>query len=178
MMRKGILALLACLFATPAFADAEADALAHSKAFERALNARDVKAALALYADDARVIFPGQGEEATGKAEIEKLLADVMAAFEGAQTTLQTQKVVPLADAYTGIVGRWQIVFREPDGSTQTVFLRSSEVIKKDGERTLYVIDHDSIGVPPAEETVVEVEDAEAEPEPAPTPEVTPWRAP
>jgi ketosteroid isomerase-like protein len=150
--KVGAWALLVTLVATPALADPAAEATAHSKAFERAMNARDVQAALALYADDARVIFPGQGEEATGKAAIEKLLANVMAAFEGATTTLESQQVVPLAGGYTAVVGRWRIVFREPDGSTQTVHLRSSEVIRKDGERTLYVVDHDSLGVPPAEE--------------------------
>ncbi len=145
------LACLAALGPSLARAVTEADATAQSKAFERAMNAKDVKALAALYADDARVIFPGQGEEATGKAEIERLLTNTVEAFEGAQTTLASQTVVPLAGDFTGIVGRWVIVFNEPDGSAHTVHLRTSQVIKKDGERTLYVIDHQSIGVLPTE---------------------------
>jgi ketosteroid isomerase-like protein len=142
----------AALGADPARADAEADAMAQSKAFERAMNAKDVKALVALYADDARVIFPGQGEEATGKAEVERLLTETVEAFEGAQTTLASQTVVPLAGDTIGIVGRWVLVFKEPDGSAHTVHLRTSQVIKKDGDRTLYVIDHQSIGVLPTAE--------------------------
>jgi ketosteroid isomerase-like protein len=149
-----VLGSLACLALGPApvRADAAADATAQSKAFERAMNAKDVQGLLALYADDARVTFPGQGEEATGKAEIERLLTDTVEAFQGAQTTLASQTAVPLAGDYTGIVGRWVIVFKEPDGSAHTVHLRTSQVIKQDGERTLYVIDHQSIGVQPTED--------------------------
>jgi ketosteroid isomerase-like protein len=142
------------LAASPSAARAvtEAEAMAQSKAFERAMNAKDVKALAVLYADEARVIFPGQGEEATGQADIERLLTETVEAFEGAQTTLASQKVVPLAGDFTGVVGRWVIVFKEPDGSAHTVHLRTSQVLKKDGDRTLYVLDHQSIGVQPADE--------------------------
>ena len=68
MKRLGLFVLL-CLISVPALADPTSDAKAHSEAFERAANARDTKAVMALYADGARVIWPGQGEEATGKAE-------------------------------------------------------------------------------------------------------------
>ena len=73
MIRSIVLALLLAV-ASAASGDPQADGRAHADAFGRAMNAGDVKAALALYADDARVIFPGQGEEARGKVEIEKLL--------------------------------------------------------------------------------------------------------
>lgn len=145
-------ACLAVVGASPASAVSEADATAQSKAFERAMNAKDVKALVALYADDARVIFPGQGEEATGKVDIERLLTETIASFEGAQTTLASQTVMPLAGDYAGVVGRWVIVFKEEDGSAHTVHLRTSQVLKKDGERTLYVMDHQSIGVQAADE--------------------------
>src|SRR5690606_5975143 len=105
-------------------ADVADDAQAHSKAFERAMNARDVAAARALYADDARVIFPGQGEEATGKTAVERLLRDVFAAFEGATTTLVSQNAIPLSDGLIGVVGHWRITFRDPDGGSQTVDVR------------------------------------------------------
>jgi ketosteroid isomerase-like protein len=148
MMRIWVGPAIACLASTPALADAEADALAHSKAFERAMSAADVRAAVALYSDDARVVFPGQGEEATGKAAIEKLLAETVDGLAGAPMRLESQKVIPLSGDYTAILGHWRIDFREPDGSTQTVRLRSSEVIRKDGDRSVYVVDHKSVGIP------------------------------
>ena len=147
----GAFVSLGVLLPGPVRADASSDAMAQSKAFERAMNEKDVKALVALYADDARVVFPGQGEEASGKAEIERLLTDTVAAFEGAQTTLASQTAIPLAGDYTGVVGRWVIVFKEADGTAHTVHLRTSQVIKKEGDRTLYVIDHQSIGVVPVE---------------------------
>ena len=74
MKTFGFLVVL-CFLTVPAFADPTSDAKAHSAAFEKAANARDTKAVLALYADDAVVIWPGQGEEAGGKAEIEKMVS-------------------------------------------------------------------------------------------------------
>src|SRR5262249_60588324 len=63
MKRSSIVSLL-CLLAAPAFAAPADDALAHSKAFERPANARDPKAILTLYADDAHVVWPGKGDKA------------------------------------------------------------------------------------------------------------------
>jgi len=59
------------------FADATAEAKAHDEAFAKARGAGDVKAVVALYTDDAFVIWPGVGEEARRKAAIEKLATDL-----------------------------------------------------------------------------------------------------
>ena len=50
------LLVITLLTTTPLLADATSDARAHSDAFARAFAARDAKAMLALYADDARCI--------------------------------------------------------------------------------------------------------------------------
>ena len=138
--------------ATPAFADATADAKAHSEAFARAVNAGDVKATLALYSDNARVIWPGEGDEAKGKAEIEKLIINTIKAFPGTKMTLKSQEAIPLGSGYIATIGKWEMSFKGSDGKTQTMEIRTSEIIKKQGHRTLYVIDHASVGLPPPSE--------------------------
>ena len=139
------------LYATIAFADAAADAKAHSEAFARAANAQDVKAVLALYADDARVIWPGQGEEAKGKAAVEQLVTASLKAFpKDSRIVLKSQEATPLGNGYIATVGQWEQSFTGPDGKPQTVEVRTTELIKKQGAKTLYVVDHASIGMPPA----------------------------
>jgi uncharacterized protein (TIGR02246 family) len=142
---------LACLalVAAPALADPAAEARAHSEAFARAMAARDLDAVLALYADDARVIFPGAGEEARGKAEIAKLVAASFAASPDSSPVLVSQDVVPLADGLLAVLGRWKMEAKAPDGGVETVHVRTSEVIRRVDGRLLYVVDHASVGVPP-----------------------------
>ena len=145
--------ILFLLVALPAFADPAADAKAHSEAFARAVNAKDAKAVLALYADDARVVWPGQGEEAKGKAEIQKLVANALRTFpKDSKLVLKSQEAIPLCKGYIATVGRWEQSFTGDDGKQQTVAVRTTEIIKKQGARTLYVVDHASIGTPPPSE--------------------------
>ena len=149
MMRSVVLSLL-CLVAVPAFAAPADDATAHSKAFERAVNTRDASAVLALYAPDAHVIWPGQGAEANGKAEIEKLVANFLKDFpKDAKITLKSQTAIDLGGGYIATVGRWGESFTDADGKQQTAEVRTTEIIKKEKGETLYVVDHASIGVPP-----------------------------
>jgi ketosteroid isomerase-like protein len=143
--------LLACLIlaAAPAFADPAADAKAHSEAFARAMAARDVTAAAALYTDDARVIWPGQGEEANGKAAITKLIAASLKASPDSSPVLVSQDVLPLGDGLIAVLGQWKQDVKGPDGKVETLHVRSSEILKKTGGKTLYLVDHASIGVAP-----------------------------
>jgi len=72
------------LFTTSLFADATSAAKANSDAFARAFAARDAKAILALYADDARVVWPSENEEAHGRAAIAKLVDNLVKPPPGA----------------------------------------------------------------------------------------------
>jgi len=153
MKRCAILSLL-YLVAMPAFATPAADATAHSKAFERAVNARDAEAVLALYASDAHVVWPGQGEEANGKGEIEKLVSRFLKELpKDAAMTLKSQTAIPLGAGHIATVGHWSESFTDADGKHQTVEIRTTEVIKKERHKTLYVVDHASIGLPAEAET-------------------------
>lgn len=136
--------------ATSAFADPVADAKAHSEAFAKAMNERNVKAALAMYADNAHLIWPGQGEEAKGKAEIEKLITTTFKSMpKDAKVTFKGQDAVSLGNGYVATIGHWEQSGAGPDGKIQTVAIRTSELIKIEGKKTLYVVDHASIGTAP-----------------------------
>ena len=148
-----VLCLLACtaLMITPALADPASEGRAHSEAFARAMDARDIAAVLALYADDARVIWPGQGEEATGKAEIEKLVANTLAHFpKDSRLRLKSQDAIPLGDEYIVTISRWEQSYAGSDGAMRTADVRATEIIRRVGRGSFYVVDHASFGRPAA----------------------------
>jgi ketosteroid isomerase-like protein len=136
--------------AAPAFADATADARAHDEAFGKACAAGDVKAVVALYADDAHVIWPGAGDEAHDKAGIEKLAAGLCTG-KGPTPALDSLVAVPLDADHIAIVGHWTIP--PAGGKGAKTEIRTSEVIAKTPAGWRYVVDHASIGVPPPKPT-------------------------
>src|SRR5207237_10655774 len=77
-MKKSLLFALFLSIAIPAMvhADATSDAKAHSEAFSKAMASCDVPAVVALYEDDAIVIWPGESDEAKGKSQIEKVVSN------------------------------------------------------------------------------------------------------
>src|SRR5689334_2985055 len=113
-----LLPLVSFFMVTHAFADATGDARAHSEAFARAFEARDVKAIVALYADDARVIWPGQGDVANGKKEIEKLVVATLQVFPDAKLVLKSQEAIALGNGYIAIIGQWEQSLPGQDGKT------------------------------------------------------------
>jgi uncharacterized protein (TIGR02246 family) len=140
--------VLVCL-AAPAFADDAADARAQGTAFVRAWDAGDVKATLALYADDARVIWPGQGDEVKGKAAIEALLLRTFKMFPKSGLVLKAQDTIPLGNGYIANLGYWDQTVPGPDGTPAVFRVRTTEILKREGGKLLYVVDHASIGLPP-----------------------------
>jgi uncharacterized protein (TIGR02246 family) len=142
--------LIAALDGTaPALADATADGRAVSEAFEKAVAAGDLQAVLALYRDDASVIWPGQGEEGKGKAAIEKLARGFLADMKGARLILKSQTSIPLGEGYIVNLGNWEQTSTSPAGKPTSVEIRTSEVLAKADGKWLYLIDHASIGLPP-----------------------------
>src|SRR5215470_703989 len=125
------LVLIAMFFggATRALADATTDGRAVSDAFAKAVAAGDVPAVLALYRDDASVIWPGQGEEAKGKAAIEPLVRDLVAQAKQGAVVLKSQESTPLGDGYIVNVGRWENTVTGPDGKKTVLTIRTSEVL-------------------------------------------------
>jgi hypothetical protein len=141
-MRASIAFALLSLVASSAFADPAADARAHSDAFARAMAVRDVAAVVALYADDAHVIWPGQ--EAKGRQS-----QLVTRSRERLQTAARARVAGrSLGNGMIAVFGQWKRDVKGPKGG-ETLHVRTSEVIRRSRPRRL---DHASIGVPPARE--------------------------
>lgn len=147
-MARWIVLALVCALAAPALADADAEAKKVTEAFKAAMDAGKVDAVLALYADDAFVIWPGQGEEAHGKAEIEKVVRATLAGPTVSFTPVSSQATM-LDDTHLVNVGRWETAFKTPDGKRHLLQVRTSEVLVKKGGAWLYQVDHASVGTPP-----------------------------
>ncbi len=79
------------------------------------MNARDAEAMLALYADDAHVIWPGQGEEAKGRAEIKKLIDNNLKVMPAdAKVIFKSQEAIALGKGYIATLGQWEQSFKGP----------------------------------------------------------------
>jgi uncharacterized protein (TIGR02246 family) len=152
-MRNWTATMLMLALATPAVADPTATARAHDEAFAKACSAGDVKGVVALYTDDAVVIWPGEGEEAKGKAQIEKLAAALCDPKTEPKVMLKSDEAVAYGNSHIGITGHWELTQIGPDGKRTTSQIRATEVIVKTPAGWRYVSDHASIGLPPPEAT-------------------------
>ena len=149
MARSMVVPLLLAL-GGPALADPSADAKAVGEAFAKAMAAGDVPAVLALYRDDASVIWPGRGEEAKGKAAIEKMVRAALASAPKDLKLLQkSNQATALGSDYIVNVGRWEQSFTTPRGRPVTQEVRTSEVLQKSGGEWRYLVDHASTPFPP-----------------------------
>jgi uncharacterized protein (TIGR02246 family) len=148
-MRIGGVIVLVAVLATTALADATATARAHDEAFGKACSAGDLKAVMALYTDDAFVIWPGAGEEARGKAAIEKLATGLCDPKLATKAVLTSVVGVLLDPTHIAIIGHWDFTQNGPDGKPTTSQIRASEIIQKGAQGWRYVVDHASIGMPP-----------------------------
>ncbi len=147
-MKRWMVLGLMLVVAGPALADPTADARGVEDAFARACGAGDVKGVMALYADDAIAVWPGQGAEAKGKADIEKMAAALCRERGGAQFALKSLEALPLGDAHIVTVAHWEGTMPGPGGRRITTEVRSTEVlVKKDGAWR-YLVDHASVGTP------------------------------
>ena len=152
MRTTGVMLLVAAL-ATTAFGDATTTARAHSEAFGKACNAGDIKAVMALYTDDAFVVWPGAGEEARGKAAIEKLATGLCDPKLETKAVLTSVVGVLLAPTHIASMGHWDFTQNGPDGKPATSQIRTTEIIQKGASGWRYLVDHASIGMaapPPA----------------------------
>src|SRR6059058_4308230 len=148
-MTKHILFALVCSLPAVAQADLAADVKAHEEAFARACVAGDVAAVVALYADDARLVWPGAGEEGRGKADIERLVTNFCKHTKNLKLTLTSVDAVPLDDAHVGTVAHWESSATGPGGTRVSAKVRSTEVLVKSGGAWRYLVDHASVGQPP-----------------------------
>lgn len=150
--RFASIALLLFLFASSAAADPNDIGMAHSAAFAKACAAGDIPGVLALYEDNATVIWPNEGEVAHGKAEIEKLARDLCKSGQPAPK-LNSQNSKQVAPDYIVNVGMWDETATSPDGKPVTSEVRTTEVIHLVDGKWRYTVDHASIGLAPPSAT-------------------------
>src|SRR5438093_12657138 len=95
MTTQALIALV-CVLPAIALGDMAADVKAHEEAFALACVAGDVAAVVALYADDARLVWPGAGEEGRGKADVERMVTSFCKKTTDLKLRLTTVEAVPL----------------------------------------------------------------------------------
>jgi uncharacterized protein (TIGR02246 family) len=137
---------------SPVLADAKADDAARGldEAFLKAAEAGDLAGVMALYADDAEVIWPGLGEEAHGKKAIEPLARDFIAALKsGTKLVLKSVTARRLGPDVVVNSARWEEIGTGPDGKPTTKTLRTTEISTMEGNKRVFLVDHASIGWPP-----------------------------
>jgi ketosteroid isomerase-like protein len=138
-----VLAWLAPALAEPT--DPTAIASAHSAKFDKAIAACDVPAVMALYEDDAVAIYPGEGDVANGRPEIEKMVKRYCSGGPKPLPYKQTS-------AHARRLGRdYIIMVRMLDGAdanSKPFRCRATELLHKSGGQWRYLVDHASFGMP------------------------------
>ena len=142
------LALLIAL-ANQVHADANSDAKAVTDAFSKAFAACDVPAIMDLYEDNAIIIWPLQGEVASGKPAIEKVVKANCSGPSKPSLTEVSSEARQLDKNYIIHIGQMDDATTGPDGKPVTMRVRTSELMHKSGGKWRYVVDHASIGAPP-----------------------------
>lgn len=140
---------LSSMLATAAHADPVADAKTVTDAFSKAFAACDVPAVLELYEDDAVLIWPGQGEFATGKAAIEKIVKANCGGPSKQSLKEVSSDARLIGKNYIIHVGQLDDTITGSDGKPATLRIRTSEFLHKSGGKWRYVVDHASAGLPP-----------------------------
>jgi uncharacterized protein (TIGR02246 family) len=145
-----LLALAASsVLATSGYAtDANAVADRISKDFEKACAAGNIPAVMALYTDDATVIWPPAGATAVGKAEIQKLATGLCGSPNKPSLALKSLKARALGKNYIVNVGSWEQTVTQPDGAKSVQEVRTTEVLIHTKAGWRYLVDHASVGVP------------------------------
>lgn len=143
-------ALLLCsMFAPIVHADPLADAKTVTDAFSKAFAACDVPAVVSLYEDNAVIIWPGEGEFATGKPAIERVVKANCSGPSKPSLTEISSDARPVGKDYIIHIGQLDDTMTGPDGKPMTLRIRTSELLHKSGGKWRYVVDHASAGLPP-----------------------------
>ncbi|HZP41847.1 MAG TPA: SgcJ/EcaC family oxidoreductase [Candidatus Binatia bacterium] len=145
-----VLALVAALAAPAAAAEMSAEQVSRSveDAFVKHLEAGDVPGILALYTDDAHVIWPGQGEESYDKKTLEPMVRDFVAAMKNGKLTLKKVNARYLGKDYVVNSAHWEETSTGAGGKTETHTLRTTEIYQRKNGKWLFVVDHASMGMP------------------------------
>ncbi len=139
---------LSATFTVAAHADAVAEAKTLNDAFSKAFEACDVPAVMALYEEDAVLIWPGQGEFAIGKPAIEKVVKGYCSSPSKPSIKVISSDARPVGLDHIIHYGQLDTTIAGPDGKPVTVRVRTSELLHKSHGKWRYEIDHASAGLP------------------------------
>ena len=137
------------LLAAPAAADLATDVRTLENGFARACVAGDASGVVRLYAEDARVVWPGETEETRGRDALERLVADACRSDRGLGIALDDLEVIPLDATRATALLHWNDTLRGPDGRPFGFRVRASQVLVKTRAGWRILVDHASIGLPP-----------------------------
>jgi uncharacterized protein (TIGR02246 family) len=135
--------------ASSAWADPAATVKAHSDAFGKAFNSCDIPGMLDLYEDGAVLIWPGDGEVATGRSQIEKVLKAQCAGASKSSLKEISSDSHAIGKDYILNIGMWDDTMPGPDDEPMTSRVRTTELLHRSKGKWRYVVDHASIGLPP-----------------------------
>jgi uncharacterized protein (TIGR02246 family) len=137
------------LFVAAAHADAEADAKAVNDAFTKAIEACDVPAVLALYEDNAVVVWPGEGDFAIGKPGFEKIVRGYCSGPTKPMMTVISDGARPVGRDYIVHYAQLDATVAGPDGKPSSIKVRTTELLHRSAGKWRYAVDHASTGVAP-----------------------------
>ena len=131
---------LCAMLTGAAYADPVADAKTLTDAFSKAFAACDVPAVVELYEDNAVIIWPGQGEIATGKPAIEKVVKANCSGPSKHSITEVSSEARQVDKNYIIHIGQLDDTMTGPDGKPTTLRIRTTELLHKSGGKWRYVV--------------------------------------
>lgn len=149
------LVLISASLLLPATARAkndEATAIARDvdERFAKACNAGDQATLLAMYADGASVIFPGEPLIGEDRAAIAGMLERSCNPANGVSYRLDTIRAAQLGPDHISVVGTWTITAPGPDGKPSANKARATEILVRSDAGWRYLVDHASAAPPAA----------------------------
>jgi uncharacterized protein (TIGR02246 family) len=128
--------------------DLHQEAVALEQSFAKAFTHADAKAVADLYTNDAILIGAVEGDEHTGKRNIERAFAEL---FKNLKSTVEhsSTEVRRLDGKHAAVISHWIQTLMLPDGKKQEVRVRSTAVLEKHRGQWKYLVDHVSVGLPP-----------------------------
>ncbi|MGH7778899.1 MAG: YybH family protein [Candidatus Binataceae bacterium] len=148
----GMMAIVS-LCAVAAHADPASEAEPVFDAFAKSYAACDVPAMLALYEDNAVLVWPRQDEMAIGKAAIEKVFKENCNASSKQSVSVVSSEARSAGKDLIIHFGQLDGTTTGPDGKPVTRRIRDTELLHKSGGKWRYVLDHASVGDPLATAT-------------------------
>jgi len=138
----------AALFLSAAVTTAEDGAKTVDDAWVKAMNANDLEAVVALYADDA-TMYPPDQTEAKGKDAIRAFYVGMLGPNTAREAKVLERHYKTSGNVSTGWGRVALTLVPKAGGNPQTLEVRFTDVAVKRSGKWLYLVDHASVPLPP-----------------------------